>query len=64
MSAVREKAQGYTKRIIGEMIGDQLLVREAKEQLQHAEDEHQDDHREESPPAPPAQSPPAKRPES
>ena len=39
MTAVREKAQGYTKQIIGEMIGDALLVREGKEQQQHAEEQ-------------------------
>jgi len=39
MTAVREKAQGYTRQIIGEMIGDELLVREGKEQQQHAEDQ-------------------------
>ena len=38
MTAVREKAQGFTKQIIGEMIGDELLVREGKEQQQHAEE--------------------------
>jgi uncharacterized protein YjbJ (UPF0337 family) len=39
MTAVREKAQGYTRQIIGEMIGDELLVREGKEQQQHAEEQ-------------------------
>jgi hypothetical protein len=59
MHPVREKAQGLTKQIIGEMIGDDLLVREGKEQIQHAEDEG------EAPsPAPPDQSPPAERRES
>ena len=38
MTAVREKAQGFTKQIIGEMIGDELLVREGKQQQQHAEE--------------------------
>ena len=38
MTAVREKAQGFTKQIIGGMIGDELLVREGKEQQQHAEE--------------------------
>jgi hypothetical protein len=56
MNAAREKAQGLTKRIIGEMIGDQLLVEEAKEQLQHA-----DDQGEKAPPTAPSQSPPADR---
>ena len=39
MSHSREKAQGFTKQLIGEMIGDRLLVQEGKEQQQHA-DEH------------------------
>ena len=40
MTAVREKAQGFTKQIIGEMIGDELLVREGKQQQQDAEEQH------------------------
>jgi uncharacterized protein YjbJ (UPF0337 family) len=39
MTAVREKAQGYTRQIIGEMIGDELLVREGKQQQQHAKEQ-------------------------
>ena len=39
MTAVREKAQGYTRQIIGEMIGDELLVREGKQQQQRAEEQ-------------------------
>jgi uncharacterized protein YjbJ (UPF0337 family) len=39
MTAVREKAQGYTRQIIGEMIGDELLVREGQQQRQHAEEQ-------------------------
>jgi hypothetical protein len=39
MTAVREKAQGYTRQIIGEMLGDELLVREGKQQQQHAEEQ-------------------------
>jgi len=38
MTHAREKAQGFTKQLIGEMIGDQLLVQEGKEQQQHADD--------------------------
>jgi hypothetical protein len=38
MTTVREKAQGYTRQIIGEMIGDELLVREGKQQQEHAEE--------------------------
>jgi uncharacterized protein YjbJ (UPF0337 family) len=39
MNHAREKAQGITKQVIGEMIGDQLLVREGKEQQQHADED-------------------------
>ena len=55
MNPVREKAQGLTKQINGEMIGDDLLVREGKEQLQHAHEA------EPASRAPPSQSPPATR---
>jgi uncharacterized protein YjbJ (UPF0337 family) len=51
MTHSREKAQGFTKQLIGEMIGDQLLVQEGKEQQQHA-----DEHSEAPTPAEPAQS--------
>jgi uncharacterized protein YjbJ (UPF0337 family) len=51
MSHAREKAQGLTKQVIGQMIGDQLLVQEGKEQQQHA-----DEHGEAPSPAEPAQS--------
>ena len=37
MSHARDKAQGLTKQVIGQMIGDQLLVREGREQ-EHAAD--------------------------
>ena len=37
MSQARDKAQGMTKQVIGQMIGDELLVREGKEQ-EHAAD--------------------------
>jgi uncharacterized protein YjbJ (UPF0337 family) len=48
MNRFQEKAQGKTKEIIGEMIGDNLLVQEGKEQARHAEEkakrtEHNDD---------------------
>ena len=39
MSKVREKAQGFTKKLVGEMIGDNLLVQEGKEQERKAEEE-------------------------
>ena len=41
MSHSREKAQGFTKQLIGEMIGDQLLVQEGKEQQQHADEDNE-----------------------
>jgi uncharacterized protein YjbJ (UPF0337 family) len=50
MSHAREKAQGFTKQLIGEMIGDQLLVQEGKEQ------QHADEHGEAPSPAEPAHS--------
>jgi hypothetical protein len=37
MSNLREKAEAQTKRIIGQMLGDELLVREGQEELRHAE---------------------------
>jgi hypothetical protein len=39
MSKIREKAQGFTKQLVGEMIGDGLLVQEGKEQERWAEEE-------------------------
>jgi uncharacterized protein YjbJ (UPF0337 family) len=38
MSKFREKAQGTTKQIVGEMIGDNQLIQEGKDQKQKAED--------------------------
>ena len=38
MSKFREKAEAQTKQVIGQMIGDELLVREGQEQLHHAEE--------------------------
>jgi uncharacterized protein YjbJ (UPF0337 family) len=51
MSTFREKAQGRTKQMVGEMIGDQQLVEEGKEQQQKAEQEKQasDDRSEQDP---------------
>jgi uncharacterized protein YjbJ (UPF0337 family) len=48
MNRFQEKAQGKTKEIIGEMIGDKQLVEEGKEQARHADEkakptEHNDD---------------------
>ena len=41
MSQVRDKAQGRTKQVIGQMIGDELLVQEGKEQVQAADKPHE-----------------------
>lgn len=50
MNKFQEKVQGRTKEIIGEMIGDKVLVQEGKEQARHAEEkakrtDHNDDDR-------------------
>ena len=37
MSTFREKAQGRTKQMVGQMIGDELLVEEGKDQEWKAE---------------------------
>jgi uncharacterized protein YjbJ (UPF0337 family) len=39
MNRFREKAQGWTKQIVGQMVGDDQLVQEGKEQERHAEKE-------------------------
>ncbi|WJR80465.1 hypothetical protein [Bradyrhizobium sp. NP1] len=44
MSKFREKAQGRTKQVVGEMIGDRELVDEGREQERKAEKEAQRDH--------------------
>lgn len=37
MTKLREKAQGRTKQIVGQIVGDNQLVQEGKEQAQNAE---------------------------
>ena len=37
MTRVQEKAQGFTKRTVGQMIGDDQLVAEGNEQVERAE---------------------------
>ena len=37
MSKFREKAEAQTKQIIGQMLGDELLVREGQEELHHVD---------------------------
>jgi uncharacterized protein YjbJ (UPF0337 family) len=44
MNKIREKAQGRTKQIVGQMVGDELLVQEGKEQEREAEHEQTHDH--------------------
>jgi uncharacterized protein YjbJ (UPF0337 family) len=48
MTKLREKAQGRTKQIVGQMIGDDQLVQEGKQQERQAEKETEssDDHSE------------------
>jgi len=41
MTKLREKAQGRTKQIVGQMIGDDQLVHEGKEQELQAEEQEQ-----------------------
>jgi hypothetical protein len=48
MNKIREKAQGRTKQIVGQMVGDELLVQEGKEQEREAEHDEGDEHREPS----------------
>ena len=36
MSKAQQKAEGFTKQLVGQMIGDELLVREGKEQERKA----------------------------
>lgn len=49
MSQFRDKAQGRTKQVIGQMIGDELLVREGKEQEQATDKPHENEERAERP---------------
>ena len=39
MSRIQEKAQGQTKQAVGQMVGDEKLVREGKDQVRKAERE-------------------------
>jgi hypothetical protein len=52
MSTFREKAQGRTKQMVGEMIGDQQLVEEGKEQQHKAEQESRPPGHRSEPPRP------------
>jgi len=48
MTRWQEKAQGHTKQVVGQMIGDDKLVLEGKEEVRHADErqeaERQDEH--------------------
>lgn len=39
MSTARDKAQAFTKQLVGQMVGDDLLVQEGKEQEREADRE-------------------------
>ena len=43
MGKLREKAQAQTKQIVGQIVGDDELVREGAEQQREAEQEHKPD---------------------
>jgi uncharacterized protein YjbJ (UPF0337 family) len=51
MSKLREKTQGQTKQIVGQIVGDDELIREGVEQQHQAEQEHkpEDDRGEHAP---------------
>jgi uncharacterized protein YjbJ (UPF0337 family) len=51
MTKFRDKAQARTKQIVGEMVGDDRLVQEGKEQERKAKDNNRssDDHADPSP---------------
>jgi uncharacterized protein YcnI len=44
MTRLQEKAQGHTKQTVGQMIGDDELVREGKDQVRKAEAEQGSQH--------------------
>lgn len=46
MSKLREKSQGVTKQVVGQMVGDEDLVREGKEQEQNADRQGKTPHNE------------------
>jgi hypothetical protein len=43
MSKFREKAEAQTEQVIGQMLGDELLVREGQERLRNAESASSED---------------------
>jgi len=47
MSSARDKAQAFTKQLVGQMVGDELLVQEGKEQEREAAGEPSKAHHEE-----------------
>jgi uncharacterized protein YjbJ (UPF0337 family) len=44
MTRIQERAQGHTKQAIGQMVGDDKLVLEGKDQVRKAEAEQTSDH--------------------
>jgi hypothetical protein len=48
MSKFREKAEAQTEQVIGQMLGDELLVREGQERLKNAEMESGDQREDET----------------
>jgi len=47
MSSTRDKAQAFTKQLVGQMVGDDLLVQEGKEQEREADREPSEVHHKE-----------------
>ncbi len=44
MTRIQEKAQGHTKQAVGQMVGDEKLVLEGKDQVRKAEGEQASRH--------------------
>jgi uncharacterized protein YjbJ (UPF0337 family) len=44
MSRLQKKVQAVTKQTVGQMIGDDRLIEEGREQERHADEERQDAH--------------------
>lgn len=63
MSNTREKAEGFTKQVIGQMIGDELLVEEGKEQQSEGKEQRESAEKQGEAPSPaePSRARPAER---
>ena len=48
MSSTRDKAQAFTKQLVGQMVGDDLLVQEGKAQEREADREPSEVHHKEN----------------